>query len=84
MNQAQIGSLVRQIILIATGAFGLNTAANEQWIGLAITVVVALATGLWAIWTRTDKQLVVSAATKVDVPAASQHDVGINKVVTPQ
>lgn len=83
MNTEQVGSLVRQLLFTLSGAFGGVSLIGEDWVNLIISACVTLATGVWAIWTRSDKQIVVSAASKVDVPASAQREAGIEQPLKP-
>lgn len=84
MNQEQVASIVRQILL-AVGGFvvGKGWFDNETMIAVAGAISV-LVGSVWAIWSRTDKNIVVSAATKVPVSETAQKAVGITEPVKPK
>ena len=84
MNNDQITSIVRQILLAVGGFFvGSGWVDNETMLQIAgaLSVIVA---SVWALWTRTDKNIVASAAAKVNVPVSSQSKVGIETPVSPK
>lgn len=83
MNTDQITSIIRQILL-AVGGFivGKGWVDNETMMQIAGAVSVIIGS-VWAIWTRTTKNIVASAAAKVDIPAVSQQDAGIDKKISP-
>lgn len=84
MNTEQITSLVRQILLAAGGfVVGKGWVDNETMLQIVGAVSVLVASG-WALWSRTDKQIVASAAAKVEVPAPSQREAGIEKLILPK
>ena len=84
MNQEQITSIIRQLLLVVGGYFGLDGLVNDpttlQAIAGGLAVVIA---GVWALWDRTDKSIVTSAAHKVPVSETSQEKVGIANPVKP-
>ncbi|MBA3727579.1 MAG: hypothetical protein H0W86_14395, partial [Armatimonadetes bacterium] len=69
INNEQIASFVRQMLLVGSGfmiARGFGTA--ETWAMIA-PAIVAMVTAAWGFWARTDKNLIKSAA---DVPVVTQ------------
>lgn len=84
MNQEQIISIVRQILL-AVGGFlvGKGYFDSETMVALAGAISVVIGS-VWAIFSRTDKAIVQSAATKVVVAPDQQVAVGISDPKLPK
>lgn len=77
MNQEQIASIVRQILLAVGGFFvGKGYFDTETMVAIAGAISVLIGS-VWAIWSRTDKNIVASAAAKVPVSDTAQKAVGI-------
>ena len=67
MNQEQLLSIFRQVLLVAGGGLVTKGYVDQGTLATVVGAVLALGTSAWGIWTRRPAGLVASAAAQSQV-----------------
>jgi hypothetical protein len=84
MNQEQLTSAIRQILLFAGGFVVAKGWIDNETLAVLAGAIATAAASIWAFKTRTKKSIVESAAAKVPVSVESQREAGITVPVAPK